>query len=73
MTKTLRKAIMKRSELASKYHKTKNNEDYSKFKKQRNFCSKLYKKERKKFYNNLNIQDITDNKEILDNNKTIIK
>ena len=41
MTKTLHKAIMKRSELASKYHKTKNNEDYSKFKKQRNFCSKL--------------------------------
>ena len=62
MTKTLRKAIMKQSELASKYHKTKNNEDYSKFKKQRNFCSKLYKKERKKFYNNLNIEDITDNK-----------
>ena len=62
MTKTLRKAIMKLSELASKYHKTKNNEDYSKFKKQRNFCSKLYKKEGKKFYNNLNIEDITDNK-----------
>ena len=62
MTKTLRKAIMKRSELASKYHKTKNNEDYSKFKKQRNFCSKLYKKERKQFYKNLNIEDITDNK-----------
>ena len=48
MTKTLRKAIMKRSEPAFKYHKTKYNEDYSKFKKQRNFCSKLYKKERKK-------------------------
>ena len=62
MTKTLHKAIMKRSELASKYHKTKNNEDYCKFKKQGNFCSKLYKKERKKFYNNLNIEDITDNK-----------
>ena len=62
MTIILCKAIMKRSELASKYHKTKNNEDYSKFKKQGNFCSKLYKKERKKFYNNLNIEDITDNK-----------
>ena len=62
MTIILWKAIMKRSELASKYHKTKNNEDYSKFKKQGNFCSKLYKKERKKFYNNLNIEDITDNK-----------
>ena len=62
MTKALRKAIMKRSELASKYQKTKNNEDYSKYKKQRNFCSKLYKKERKIFYNNLSIEEITDNK-----------
>ena len=62
MRKTLCKALMKRSELASKYHKTKNTEDYNNYKKQRNFCSKLYKKERKKFYNNLNIKDITDNK-----------
>ena len=49
MTKALRKAIMKRSELATKYHKTKSIEDYNNYKKQRNFCSKLYKKERKKF------------------------
>ena len=53
---------MKRSELASKYHKTKNTKDYNNYKKQRNSCSKLYKKERRKFYNNLNIKDITDNK-----------
>ena len=62
MTKTLCKAIMKRSELASKYHKTKNNKDCNNYKKQINFCSKLYKKERRKFYVNLNIKDITDNK-----------
>ena len=42
MTKTLCKAIMKRSELASKYHKTKNNKDCNNYKKQINFCSKLY-------------------------------
>ena len=60
MTKTLHKAIMKRSGLASKYHKTKSTEDYNNYKKQRNFCSKLYKKERRKFCNNLNIKDITD-------------
>ena len=62
MTKTLCKVIMKQSELASKYHKTKNTKDCNSYKKQRNFCSKLYKKERKKFYNNLNIKDIADNK-----------
>ena len=62
MTKALRKAIMKRSELATKYHKTKSIEDYNNYKKQRNFCSKLYKKERKRFYDNLDITNTTDNK-----------
>ena len=62
ITKTLGKAIMKRSELASKYHQIKNTKNYNNYKKQINFCSKLYKKDRKKFCNNLNIKDITDNK-----------
>ena len=48
MMKTLCKAIMKQSELASKYHKTKNTKDYNNYKKQRNFCSKLYKKGRER-------------------------
>ena len=33
-----------------------------KYKKHKNFCSKLYKKERKKFYSQLDIKNITDNK-----------
>ena len=53
---------MKRSELASKYHKTKNTEDYHSYMKQINFCSKFYRKERRKFYNSLNIMGITDNR-----------
>ena len=57
LTKTLRKAIMKRSELENKYVKNKTNE------KQRNFCSKLYKKERKKYYEMLDLKNVTDNKE----------
>ena len=61
MTKALRKATMKRFELATKYHKTKSIEDYNNYKKQINFCSKLYKKERKKFYDNLDITNTTDN------------
>ena len=63
MTKTLRKAIMKRTELETKYLKNKSKTNLSSYKKQRNFCSKLYKKERKKYYNNLNIKNITENKE----------
>ena len=45
MTKALRKAIMKRSELATKYHKTKSIEDYNNYKKQRNFCSRKRRKD----------------------------
>ena len=48
MTKALRKAIMRRSELETKYFKLKTN-DTSK-KTQKNYCSRLYKKERKKKY-----------------------
>ena len=63
MTKTLRKAIMSRSQLQTKYFKNKSQIDYLAFKKQRNFCSKLYKKERKNYYNSLDIKNITDNKQ----------
>ena len=53
---------MRRSEFESKYHKNptkKNNTSYSK---QKNYCSRLYKKERKKYYTDLNLNDITDSK-----------
>ena len=72
MMKTLRKTIMKRSELASKYHEIKNTKDYNKYKKQINFYSNLYKIERKKFYNNLNIKDIIDNKKFWKTLKQIL-
>ena len=62
LTKALRKAIKKRSELESKYVKNKTNEDLKSYKKQRSFCSKLYKKERKKYYERLDLNNVTDNK-----------
>ena len=49
MTKALRKAIMKRSELETKYFRLKANNTLKAYKKQ-NYCSRLYKKERKKFF-----------------------
>ena len=52
MTKNLRKAIMKRSQLEKKYTSNSAVENRNKYKKHKNFCSKLYKKERKKFYLN---------------------
>ena len=54
---------MKRTELETKYLKYRTKTNLTSYKKQRNFCSKLYKKERKKYYNNLNIKNITENKE----------
>ena len=62
MTKNLRKAITKRSQLENKYIRNSTVENMNKYKKHKNFCSKLYKKERKKFYYQLDIKNITDNK-----------
>ena len=62
MTKALRKAIMTRSRLENKYLKTKSLADKDLFKKQKNYCNRLYKRERKKFYNIINLESITDNK-----------
>ena len=59
---------MRRSQLQTKYFKNKSQNDYLAFKKQRNFCSKLYKKERKNYYNSLDIKNITDNKQKNQNN-----
>ena len=62
VTKRMRKAIMRRTQLQNKYFKYKTPEILSNYKKQKNFCSKLYKKEKKQFYNNLELNKVTDNK-----------
>ena len=62
MTKALREAIMKRSELKSKYFKNQTGHDFKIYKKQKNYCSKLYKKERKKYYSNMNLTNLNDNR-----------
>ena len=54
MNKPLRKAIMTRSRLENKYLKTKLSSDKDMFKKQRNYCKRLNKRERKRFYKNKN-------------------
>ena len=72
MTKGLRKAIMRRSELETKYHKHQDIQSLRQYKKQKKFCSKLYKKERKKYYSRLNIKDITDSKKLWKTVKPLI-
>ena len=62
MTKALKKAIMNRSRFENRYYKSKSMEDKANFKRQRNYCIRLYKRERKKYYKNLDLKNVTDNK-----------
>ena len=62
VTKQLRKAIMKRSHLENKFHKTKSVESGRDYKRQKNYCNRLYKRERQNYYSQLNLNNITDNK-----------
>ena len=71
VTKSLRKAIIRRSNLQTKYFKTSGPELLKKYRKQKDFCSRLYKKERKTLPNNLKVSNITDNKTFLKNIQTI--
>ena len=64
MTKALRKAIATRSRLENKYYKYKTDESRRAYKKHNFFCSRLYKKERRKYYTNLDLRKITDSKKI---------
>ena len=58
-TKSLKKAIMKRSRLKNKYiWKKKNSESY---KKQRNFCIYLLHKTKTECFENLNVKNLSDN------------
>ena len=62
MTKALKRAMMKRTELANKYHKHRRPEDFARFRKHRNYVDRLYKRERREYFNRLKKNDIEDNK-----------
>ena len=71
VTKAMRKAIMKRSNLATKYRRTPTDENLRAWKKHKNYCSNLYKKERKNYYESLDMKNLTDNKKFWDTIKPI--
>ena len=62
MTKELQKEIMKRSKLKNKYNKERNYENWSLYKKQRNYCLSLFWKTKKAYFEKLNIEETGDNK-----------
>ena len=67
MNKALSKAIMQRTKLRNKFLKDPSAENKFSYNKQRNWCVSLLRKEKKKYFANLNEKDITDNKKILAN------
>ena len=62
MTKALRKAVMLRTRLRNKYNQSRIAEKWNNFRRQRNLCIKLFRTEKKRYYNNLDVRLITDNK-----------
>ena len=62
MTRALRKAVMLRSRLRNRYNKNQTIENWNEFRKHRNSCVKLLRREKRNYYNNLDISLVTDNK-----------
>ena len=62
MNKIISKAIMKRSRLKNRFLSNPDATNRLNYNKQRNYCVNLVRREKRKYYNNLNMQNITDNK-----------
>ena len=62
MNKTLSKAFMYRSKLKNKFNKNPTEDNKKLYNRQRNLCVLLLKKEKKNYYNNLNLKIFDDNK-----------
>ena len=62
MNKILSKAFMHRSKLKNNFNKNPTKANKTLYNKQRNFCVSLLKKEKRKYYNNLDLNIFDDNK-----------
>ena len=62
MTKKLSKEMMHRSRLKNNFNKNPTEENEKLYKKQRNFCVSLLKREKKNYYNNIDLKIFEDNK-----------
>ena len=61
MNRVLRTATMQRSRLKNRYNKSRTAEHWEAFRR-RYLCAKLFRTDKRNFYKNLNISDITDSK-----------
>ena len=71
MTKALRKAIMRRSALKNKFYKTGSDTIGKEYKTQKNYTRRLLKREKKKYFERLDVKSFTEQK-ILEYCKTFI-
>ena len=62
MNKALRKAIMTRSRLKNKFNKNSSAKNWNSYKKQINFCLKLSRQTKEKYFNNINVKKVSDSK-----------
>ena len=62
MSKTFRKAIMKRSKLRNTINKKRSSENWQNYRRQRNICSNIRKSTKKTLFETLNKNEITDNR-----------
>ena len=63
MNKKLSKAIMTRSRLRNKFLKNPDEVNKINYNKQRNYCVNLLRKEKKNYFNNIDLKLLTDNKQ----------
>ena len=71
MIKSLRKAIMLRSRLKNNFNEQRSNENWDSYKKQRNFCVKLLHQSKDKYFSDINVRSISDNKKFRKTKKPI--
>ena len=64
MDKELNQAITVRSKLRNKYLKSKSEIDKRRYNKQRNYCVKLLRLKKQKYYESLDISKVSDNKTV---------
>ena len=62
-TKELRKAIMQRSKLKNKYNRNRIDDNWNKYKQQRNKCVTILRRTKLNYYQHLNTHDLADNKQ----------
>ena len=62
MNKALRKAIMTRSRLKNTFNKNSSTKNWNSYKTKRNFWLKLLRQTKEKYFNNISVKKVSDNK-----------